>query len=386
MKITATKKDLVAALQIASLGVASGDDSDIRTHLLIRFKNGKAQVLSNNGSRIAASAVIVKAKVSEAQEGDAFTIPSWRFEKFVSLMKGDDEEMTLDNANGITKATSKRGTGKWASLDPAMFRLTDDTFAASKKVATVNMDGLARILLYNKNFVSEQENKSPNLVMTECKDGVFWATDSMCISLVSNPEFKESTLRIHGKDIGTITPFLSTKGVDQIEAYEHVNMVFLRHPNEVEGLVGVGRWVHEFPAMKIDKDEKPKCWFTVSAEALKEALEFFGAFAQKDDTTVRFRFEKPNEVIISMASGSGASEDDDQVIPYIESDNMSAFTDAGFTSFALSKQSVAIVADTFLAEKQVRFGVTWVKKNGYVTVRHSKDQTDYFTLLLWHRK
>lgn len=388
MKITATKKDLVAALQIASLGVASGEDSDIRTHLLLRYLNGKLQMLSNNGSRITASAVVVNAKVTGAKDGDAFTVPSWRFEKFVALVKGDDDEITLDNADGITKATSKRGTGKWASLDPETFRYTDKTLAESKLIATVNMEGLAKILLYNKNFVSDQENKSPNLVMTECRNGVFWATDSMCISLVENPEFAQSTLRIHGKDIGTITPFLSTKGVDQVEVLEHANVVFFRHPNAVEGTVGVGRWVHEFPSMKIDRDEKPKCWFTVSAESLKEALEFFGAFAQKDDTQVRFRFEKPGEVIVSMASGSGASEDDDQVLPFIESEKMSDFTDAGFNGFSLTKTAVGFLADTFIGEKekQVRFGVTWVKKNGYVTVRHTKDKNDYFTLLLWHRK
>lgn len=386
MKITAPKKDLVAALQIASLGVASGEDTDIRTHLVLRYLNGKLQMLSNNGSRITASAVVVNAKVTDAKDGDAFTVPSWRFEKFVSLVKGDDEDVTLDNADGITKATSKRGTGKWGSSDPSTFRYTDKTLAEAKKIATAKMEGLANTLLYNRNFVHEQENKSPNLVMTECRDGVFWATDSMCISLVSNPEFAASNIRIHGKDIGTIMPFLSAKGVEEIEVLEHPNVMFFRHPNAVEGTVGVGRWVHEFPSMKIDRDEKPKCSFTISAEALKEALEFFGAFAQKDDTQVRFRFEKPGEVIVSMASGSGASEDDDQVIPYIESDNMSSFTDAGFTGFSLTKKSVGIVADTFMAEKQVRFGVNWVKKNGYVTVRHTKDQIDYFTLLLWHRK
>lgn len=386
MKITATKKDLVAAYQIVSLGVASGDDGDIHTHVLFRILDGKLQMLSNNGSRIAASAFVVDAVVTGAADGDAFTVPAWRLDRFLALMKGDDEEATLDNEGGITKAKCLRGSGKWGSLDPSAFRYTDKSLEDAKKIGMVNMEGLASTLLYNRAFVAD-DDKKPNLVMTECKDGVFWATDGMCISLVENPELAGSTLRIQGKDIGTITPFLSAKGVEEIEVLEHPTVMFFRHPNAVEGTVAVGRWLHEFPGMKINKEEKPLCWFTISASAIKEALEFFSAFAQKDDKQVRFRFEKPGEVIISMASGSGTSEDDDQVIPFIESDNMSAFTDAGYTHFALTKKSVGIVADTFLSEKQVRFDVNWVpKKNGYVTVRLKKNQIDYFTLLLWHRK
>jgi len=386
MKITATKKDLTAAYQIASLGVGSGEDSDIRTHLLLRVRDGKLEMLANNFGRLMASAFVVNAKLTDANEGDVFTVPAWRFAKFISLMRGDDEEATLTHGDGITKAASKRGTGKWAALDPSTFRYTDNTFAEATQVATANMERLANTLLYSRNFVHEQENKSPNLVLTECRNGLFWATDSMCISIVENPDCAQSTLRIHGKDIGTLTPFLSTKGIETVELFEHPNMVFFRHPGEVGGMVGVARWVHEFPAMKIDREEKPKCGFTVSAEGLKEALEFFDAFAQKDDTQVRFRFEKDGEVVVSMASGSGASEDDDQVLTFIESDNMSAFKDAGFTGFSLTKKSVSFLADTFLSEKQVRFGVTWVKKNGYVTIKYTKDQTNYFTLLLWHRK
>jgi DNA polymerase III sliding clamp (beta) subunit (PCNA family) len=385
MKIKATKKELDFALQIASIGVASGDDSDIRTHFLFRVKDGQVQVVSNNGNRTTASAVITGATVVDGQEGDSFTAPSWRVRKFVGLVKNDDEEITLSFADGLTKATCKRGTGKWGSLNPKDFRLTDKTFADAKKVTTAPLARLANILSYNRNFVSEQENKNPNLVATECRDGVFFATDSQGVSLVTSPVFANSSLRIHGKDIPAIITFLSIKGVEEVEVFEHENVMFFRRPDAVEGLLGVSRWTQEFPNLRLDKNEADKCWFSIDVEALKDAMEFLGAFAQKDDSQLRFRFEK-DEVVVSMASGAGSDEDDNQVLPLIESEGMENLSAEGYTGFTLMKRFVEIAADTHLTDKKIRFGVNWVKKNGYVTLRREQNGDEFFTLIMWHRK
>lgn len=386
MKIKTTKRALDAAIQIASNGVAGGqDDGDIKTHFLFRWQDSKVQVLASNGIRVLASANVVDAVCEGADDGASFTAPAWRVRKFLSTVKKDDESVTIQYENALSKWQGPQGSGKMGSLNPKDFPFWDNTLATAKVIGKVPVARLAAMLNYNRNFVSADESKHSNLVSTMCKDGVLRATDTVGVSIITSPVLADSNLRVHGKDIPNIVAFLAIKGVDEVEVIEHDLCLFLKRSDALEGLLGVSKWSQEIPDMKIDKDEKDKCWFSVEPEKLKDAMSFLEAFALKDEATLRFRFERPNEVVVSVASGAG-SDEDDLAIPFLESEGMDQFSSAGFQGFMLTKKYVEFLVNTHMSHKVLRFGLNWVKRGGYVTFRHEQDGDQYFTLVVWARK
>lgn len=386
MQVKATKRDLEAAMNVVTNAVAGGEDGELPSHYLFRVRKVKddflVEMLANNGQRILASAPIAGAVVTGAEDGDAFTAPGWRVRAFVSSVTDGDAVITFDAADGITKATSPRGSGKFGSLNPKDFPFWDETLKEAKSTGKVSVQQMTSILSYTKNFISDQEARSPALVATECRDGVLQATDSVGVSLVTSKMLAKSHLRIHGKDISAVLSFLAIKGSDEVELLEHDRCLFMVRGDG--GMLGVSRWMNDFPALKINKAEAPKCWFEVNTEELLAAMKFLAVFAKKDDKHLYFKFDKTN-LVLSMESGSGSDEADEQVVSFSAHDNMEALKAEGYDGFVLSKQYVETIAEQF-GQDLIRFGVNWAKRNGYVTFSHTRDTDEYFTLVVWVRK
>lgn len=383
MKFKTTKKALEAAIQIVTAAVDGSDDAKINSHHLFRVGAlNQVEVLSANGSRLLAGAPIKGAVMEDAVEGDAFSVPAYRVRNLLPLLK-DDDEISFDSSGGITRIKTPRGLGKTGALDPKHFPFWDEQLTTAKSVGKVPVKRLAEMLSYIKPFISDQETRSPALVATECMNGVLYATDSVGVTLISSPMLKASTLRIHGNDIPSVLSFLALKGADDVELLEHDRVLFFRRDGE-GSLIGVARWIHDFPVLKISKDDADKCWFSVDTASLTDSIKYLGVWAEKDDPTLRFGFDGP-KLVLSVKSGSGDAEEEQQVIPFIEHDGMDALKADGYQGFALTKSYVETIAEQF-GEKTLRFGVNWNKKNGYVTFRLKRGEDDYFSLVVWSKK
>lgn len=395
MKFSVSKDDLEAALSVASIGLASSDDDgDISAHYLFRVKDGRVQILATNKLRLFASATLRNAVVTEGAEGDAFTVAGKRFTKFLSAL-GDNDVVSVDHASGISKITaapSALAPIKLASLNKADFPFWDTTLAEAKVTTKVPSKRLGGALNYARHFCSERETQQAALAATECRSGTFTATDSIAITLVTMQGLGDSQMRVFTKDIQALIGFLMSH-TDVVELAEHDRCLFVNRaeiPAEDplwQSNVGVTRWAHGIPALKVNKDEQDKCWFEVSINDLDRTLKILGASSANDDLDVGIRFDG-SRIVFSATSGTGSAERETQPVPCQNQENMASLAEGGFPEFFVAKKYIERVADLFRqpTPSNLRFGVSWTKKNGYLRFRNTVDEVDFLTIVAWARK
>ena len=323
------------------------------------------------------------AVVEDGVDGQAFTAPAWRVREWLAAIGNNDEEISLVHEKGATKALSKRGSGKFGSLDPKGFPIVDDTLRDAVDVGSMDATRLTGVLSYARQFVSDQETRHPPLVAVECREGILNATDSVGVVMVSSPILAKSGLRVHGKDVTQLLSFLSLKGSEEISLLEHPSLLVVRRADN--HFIGIAKWIHEFPKLKIKKDEPPRCWFSVPTADLTVAIKYLGAFAKKDDNNLHIRFDD-GQVFLSVDSASGDEERAEQPIPCVEHDGMNLLAEDGYSEFMVSKRYVNILAAAATEGAPLRFGINWVKNNGYITVTRESNGDEFFTLVVWTRK
>jgi DNA polymerase III sliding clamp (beta) subunit (PCNA family) len=387
MKIKVKKRNLDAALQVVIIAVGSGDDTDIRTHYLVRYnvETDTTTILSQDGRRLFAEAPILECEVeTDVTSGyDAFTVPGSRLRQWLSAIENGDEDLTLTSGDGVVKATAKRGTGKFGSLNPKDWPYWDVTYEESKEVARIRGTHLTNIFTYVKNFISDQETRSPGIVATESRDGILNATDSVGVALVCSPDLEKSTLRVHGKDIPSLVSFLGLQD-DEVALREHDRCLFLRRDDG--SMVGSTRWIQAFPILgglekKPDPSKPSKASFALNRAEVLGAIKYLSAFAKKDDRSLQFKYADGN-MTLAMRSGSGSQDDEEQVLACVEHTGMDELKAEGHGVFTLDKEYVEVVANAF-EQDAMFFRVEVTKKNGYVCFFHDRDGDSYFTVIVW---
>ena len=373
MKIEAAKRDLEQALQIATIGV-SGSGDELASHYLFRIIGGAVEVLSANGQRIFTGS---RLKCDhEGEDGDAFTVEGWRLRKWVDAMP--DAVLTLNYEDALIRAKGPKTTVRWASLDPSKFPFWDSTLDKAKTIGSMSTAKLHQALSYSRQFVSDQENRHPNLAALEARDGSLFSTDQGAVSMVTFDEIKDSELRIHGKDAPAVLAFLSVKGSDTVEILEHERCLILRR--EDGGLLGVARWTYAFPNLSLDREEEDKCGWVVRTEDLRSGISTLSCSASKDDTRLFFQWDAENsQVVLSMLSTTG----DRDVFPIdcIEHHNMDSFE---AEEFSFSHTYIPAVTAGF-EDDSLKFGINWTEKNGYIRFLHEKDDVSHLTVVVWLR-
>ena len=382
MKVSASKYNWEQAVQIAFLASGGNEESGIPGYFLIRFVDGGIELLGCNASRQVAGGPVIGASVVEGKDGDSFTVPARRFRDLLLLCK-DEDEVLIEHDNGVSKATSPFGGSKWGSQDPKNFPLVDSTIKAAVLVGEVPSVRLVNILNYAKVFTSDQETRNPALVAMECRDGLLSATNSVGVAMITSPLLEKSTLRVHNKDVGVLTAFLSLKGSETVEILEHDFCLIVRRKDG--RYCAVGRWMHELPSLKLKRDDPPKCSFSVPTADLALALKYLDVFCGEKDKHLRCRF-KDDDLILRMASASGDSENVEKAVRCDAVDNLSLLSAAGHQEFVLSKGFVEILVKAFEGLPSIPFGINWTTVNGYVTVARQEGEDDYFTTIVWLKK
>ena len=379
MKLFSTKADLDKAIQVATIGIAGGsDDASLASHYLFRVTDSGVDVLATNGKRALAGATLTNCTIQDGSEGKAFTVAGWRLRQWLQVVP--DGALTLDFDSGVVKAAFGKTTTKFASLDPSAFPYWDAVLKDAKVTAKMPYDRLFGALAYVKSFTSDQETRTPHLVATECRDGTLYATDAVSVAVVTVPGLEKAAVRIHGADIPVVLSFLGLSDTNDVEILEHDKCLFFRRDDGA--LAGVSRWTHEFPKLKIDKDEKDKCSFTVKVDGLRFALKFLSVSAVKDDDTIYFSF--PNDTV-TVSAASAAGDRESTVIETTTTENLSALSEANHDGFALSRRYVEAILGSFGGET-LTFGVNWTPKNGYVRFRQDRGGDDYLAIVVWNRK
>lgn len=389
MKIKIAKKSLDLAIQTANIALGGGDESKLEAHLLFRYnpKDEALTMLAQNGARMLCSVpladAVVEGVASDAEEV-LFTVPGDRMRKWLAAVD-QDEVVTLTPVDGHVKVTSKRGSGKLGSLNPKDFPFWDQTLSEAVETATTNCAYFASVLSYLRNFVSVDESRYPNLLGVGANGlGSVIATDRVGASRVRSDVFNDCHFSINGKDIPAVLSFLGVKGAGGLVLKEHDRCLFLQRENG--SVLGVTKWASiPFEKVKDTLFEQPDPHpnhAVLSVADIQGGLKFLSAFAKKDDILVRFRFET-GKAVFSMCSATGASGEDEQVVPLISETGMDIVSTKGKGYFFLSKTHLEVVAAS-ATKPEITMGVTASQASGYSSFRLELPNGDAIdTILMW---
>lgn len=371
MLITVSKQDLEAALQVASIGIASSG-SDLSTHFVFRIVDGKVEVLSYNDRICTTTPINCQ---HEGDDGDALTIEGWRLLKWLGGV--GDVALSFESSPGEVRATSPRSTIKLRSLDPSKYPFFDKTLGEAKFITKLGADRLASALGYTRRFISDKETTRPEISQVEAAKGCLWATDTKAVSLVSVSGLDDSNLRIHNKDAPSVLKFLSLKGTDEVEILEHDRTAFLRRADGAT--LGVVRPLAAFPKLNVDKDAQDDSEWEVKTDDLLAAIQCLSASAEKENTKVRFAYRAADgKVVMSVESAAGGS--DEYALECLSERNAKDVPDGGFE---LDHPYINGIVGHFGGDS-LKFGITKAGKGGFIRFLHSSEDKDTFvTVVVW---
>jgi len=371
MKIKVLKTDLEAALQVAEIGIA-GTGSDLSTHYLFLYRDDVLWIMSFD-RRICAQFPL-KCEV-EGKDGDAFTIEGKRLNRWLGGVR--EEEITFENrGDGDIAISSQRSTIEIPSLDPSKFPVWEESLSKASPIATLASDRLASALTYAKNFISDKDSTRPEISQVEVIDGALWSTDKKAVSLISMGDLAESSMRIHGKDVPSVTKFLGLKETDDVEILEGERNVFLRRGDGAT--IGASRPIASFPKLTIDRDGDDAIYWVIKKEELTAAIQCLTAAADWESTRLRFGFNADSgEVVVAVKTLSG--KDNVYPITCIEAEGTDDLPDGGFW---LDYPYLQDVINHFKGDT-LRFGINSRGKGGYVRFRHLIDSDDFLTVVVW---
>lgn len=372
MKLKASKADLEATLRVAEIGIA-GSGTDLSSHYLFRIHKGAVEVLSFN-QRICASATL-KCE-HEGEDGDAFTVEGWRLGKWLGGV-GDAVAVELDQVSqSEIKVSDPKGSIDLSSLDPAKFPFWDGTFGEAKSVAKVASERLSMAFGYAKNFISDNDTTRPEISQAENLSGSLWATDKKAVTLITLPALEKSNLRIHGKDIASVTKFLGLKGTEEVEILEHDRAVFFLRGDGA--MIGASRPVAQFPTLKVDREGDDAVQWMVRKDSLLHGIQRLSAAAERDNTRLKFSFDKVSgKVVLGVKTVSG--KENTFALDCIEQDNAETLPEEGFW---LDYPYIQGIVNHFEGET-VKFGINQRGKGGYVRFRHTSGEDEFLTVVVW---
>jgi len=379
MKIEVAKIDLEAALAVSTLTVGSG--TDLSSHYLFRKTGSGVEILSYDMRTF--SGIPLKC-VSEGE--DAFTVEAWRLDKWLSGVADGLLTITSD-ANGEVTAKGTKGRIRLRSLDPTKFPYWDRLYSDAKVDGTIVPSTLNRAINVSKCFVSTDDTQKPEICQIEAINGTLWSTDRRALSHV-RVAMPELNMRIPGKDIPTLTKFLSLKDtlngdVTLLTSERSANdgggaCAFIRRVDG--GYIGISRPNAPFPKLDVNPDNDDESSFVLDLVDFKAAVSVLSASAPKNHETIRLRY-LDGRVIASMPSDAGG-EDDYPITVKGDIVNGDAFAD-GFT---VGHNYLKSIADAF-GVAELKLGVNRRGKGGFIGVRHKDPAevgaTDYFAVLVW---
>lgn len=373
MLITAAKSDLLNALQVVGITLGSGG-SDLSTHYLFRVRDGKCEVLSYN-QRVCASA-FAKCQFT-GNEGDALTVEGWRLDTWLQGI-GDVPVTLEDLGSGVVKASSPKSNIRLKSLDPAKFPFWDNTLNSAIPIAQVKGIRLAGALDYVKRFISDKDASHPELAQTEILNGSFWATNKRAVAIVTLSGLEKSNLRVHGKDIGAATKFLSLQGTDTVEIREHERQAFFVRPDGA--VLGIARPLTAFPTLKVDREGPAESEWEIRSADLQSAISCLTAAGVKDDGKLHFAYDQNSKkVILSVECAAGGR--DQYEVDCIDSKAPEAISTEGFQ---VDHSYLTDTVGLFKLEN-LRMLINAKGKLGYVRLRNelreSKDPC--LTVVVW---
>lgn len=381
MKITAPKKDLIKTLDVVTSSLGSGGSGDIEAHFVFRPMGKAYEVLGSNRRVFSSCPLLCSVALAKNEKPSSFTIEGKRLKSWLNVVD-DEAEIRIKYANGtstVTASTSK-GQARFQSHDPEKFPYWDKGIKEVELVATLEAERFATILSFSKDFISDQEMKSPQICVAEIKEGTLWATNKAAACAVAVRGMEGSSLRFHGKDAASILSFLSTFGEkEEVEIHEHDRMLVLRRADGA--IFGETRYKTSFPDLNVSRDLEDQHWWVVDKDEMSKAISFVLPSAAKTD--VRLGLERINDTELRVSMSATTGDDTYLDIPCKEfgcADNAEPLK-RFFVSYPSLKKALARASS-----QELRWGINEFhkKQSGWMCLRNvSVEGDDYLLVLVW---
>jgi len=335
------------------------------------------EVLSQNLRVFSGAPVICN---FEGEEGDAFTVESWRLDKWLS--GASDGVLTLTyNGNGDVQAKSGRSSIRLRSLDASKFPFWDKLISSATTVGTIAPEKITRALNLTKNFVSTDDTLKPELCQVESIDGTFWATDRKGVCSAKVP-MGDLNIRIPAKDITPVTKFLGNE--DSVEVLtssrEEDSGSCVLFKKETGHYLGVTKPVTQFPTLALDPDKIPDCTVSLDMDELTAGLAVLSASAPKGYESVTFRWDKENQkVVLSMPSVAGGNDE------YPLSLAGLTVHSKEFETFTIDYPYLKGIVNAFGLDK-IDLGVNSMGRAGFTSFKYEEqveEGNSYYAVIVW---
>lgn len=377
MKIEVAKSDLDHAMQIVNVG--SGSGADLTGHILFRHTGKQTEVMAYNGRSGASSPLVCNTTVGEDEEMPAFTVEGWRLTQW--LRATSDAALVLESEDGTVTATAPAGSVRFRSLDPSGFPFWDKQLSSAKKTMEIEATRLQQSLSHSKGFISSADTTRPEMAVTEIRDGILWATDQAALSMVTLDEFSKASIRVHGKDIGSVTAFLGLSGDEKVEVLEHKRSVFFRRSDG--SVLNVSRPTTPFLELEDIEENEDAHWWTVSKDAVLQGIGQLTASAPKEELRLTFNFDAADQKItMSMPGVSGTNQLKIECPEFGSSEDAEeGMPKEGWT---VEYPYITRLFNGYKGGKSIRFGLNPSGEDGgWTKVVEDRDGDKYLTILVW---
>lgn len=381
MRFRVAKQDLEAALQVVGTSIASSG-SDISAHYTFRRTgtDGKygVEILTYAGQTWSSCPVhAVSFMDSGEKKKTSFTVEGWRLNDWLKAIPGDSvPEFSL--LDGEVNVKVRRGSQDFQSLDPATFPYWDKTLGEATVKATVPADRLAAALSHARLFILDKSTTEPEKSVCEVREGVLYSTNNRAASWIRIPGMEDSSLRVHGKDVGGLLSFLATAASGDVEILEHPRNTFVRRC--FDGAIfgeALFQFAFRFPSGKMD--DPPHHTWRIPCDEFRSAVQFLVSGAAPEDNRLHLvSGDLPGEVILSMANTtkkttslplSGVEMQSDPKAPAMPEDG-----------FSLDHNILDKVLGVW-KDPVVEVGISFKGNRGLLRFRHEKLSCVYVTVL-----
>ena len=305
MKITVSAQDLKETLGIAQNTL--GTNQDITSHFIFTSDDTGVSVMACSPPRQFSKIPVIGATV---QNGGSFSIEGKRLISATNVMTGVVEiEYDIEQDNGEVSLKGSEGEATTLSLDPESFPPWIEKFGQATKVGEISSSILYDTLNTNRQYVSQDDSRRPELAMILIEGGKAIACDGYMLNMSRHDDLKGINVKIHYKDITPLMKFLKAHDGNVIEVLSGGQATFFKAENSA--LFAVMDLPHTYPPITQQYADAfnwtPRRVWRLSKDNFMNGLTFLSAFADKNNYKVSFKDPEDEALLppsIEMKSSS----------------------------------------------------------------------------------
>jgi hypothetical protein len=285
MKITVSAQDLKETLSIAQNTL--GTNQDITSHFIFSAEEAGVSVMACSPPRQFSKIPVIGATV---QDKGSFSIEGKRLISATNVMTGVVEIEYNDEEKEVSLKGSE-GEATTVSLDPEAFPPWVEKFKQATKVGEISASILYDTLNTNRQYVSQDDSRRPELAMILIEGGKAIACDGYMLNMSRHDDLQGMDVKIHYKDIAPLMKFLKAYDGNVIEVLSGGQATFFKA--EDGALFAVMDLPYTYPPITQQYADAfnwtPRRVWRLSKDNFMNGLTFLSAFADKTNYKVTFK-------------------------------------------------------------------------------------------------